>query len=243
MCFFILLESASDFKFCQRSDEKFNECLKDAIKNALITLRDGNEAIGIPAIDPYYVEYERAVHVPEGSSPGNFNLRSEVRNATLAGMTDDLEVRRVATKFTDKTFQMKIEAFVPQFKLEGKYKLKGQMLILRMNGDGRMRVTQKNVTGIMSLKGDIVKKEDGLEYINLTSMTLKTTPTTTAYLMENVFNGDEQLSKTINEFMNQHWREVNEMLLPAYFKHFNEKFRQMSNKIFYNVPMDMIFPK
>lgn len=229
--------------FCKRSDEKFNECLKNAIKNALITLKDGNEALNIPAIDPYFVEYEKAVHVPEGSSAANFNLRSEVRNTTLIGLTGDLEVRRVATKFTDKTFQMKIEAVVPNFNLEGRYKLKGQMLILRLNGDGAMKVAQKNVTGLMHLKGDIITKEDGLEYLNVTSLTLKTTPQVTTYYMENIFNGDERLSQTINSFMNQHWREVNDMLLPAYFKHFNEKFRRMSNQVFGNVPLDMIFLK
>lgn len=227
---------------CQRSNEKFHDCLRNAIKNALIFLRDGYNASNIPSIDPYFIEYEKTVHVPEGSSAANFNLRSEIRNVSLTGLATGLEIRRVATKFSDKTFQMKIEALLPEIKLEGNYKLKGQMLILRMNGQGKMKVVQKNVTGIMSFKGDIIQK-DGIDYINMTSMTSKLTPTSTFYFLENVFNGDPILSDTINGFMNENWKEVNEILLPAYFRIINEKFRHITNLIFNNVPMDMIFLK
>lgn len=159
----------------------------------------------------------------------------------MHGLTNGLEVKRIATKFGDK-FNLKAEAYCKELSLDGIYKMTGQMLILPINGKGKLKVTQKQVTGILSLKGDFFEK-DGFKYLNATSFTLKLKPKTTSYFLENVFNGDKQLSDTINNFMNESWQEVNNILLPEYFRIISDRFLNISNEIFNNIPFDLIFPK
>lgn len=215
-----------------------------AIRAAITMLRNGNEALNIPTIDPYFVAHEKANHI--GDSPKNgkssFNLRSEVWNVSLSGLTHDLNIKRLATKFDKTSVQLKIEATVPELKLDGKYKLNGQMLILPMNGKGRLNVAEKDVTAVLTFKSDIFKKDD-IEYLNCTSLVVKFKPKATSYYLENVFNGDPKLSETINLFLNENWQEVNDILLPQYFTIISERFRKVANEVFNNIPLDMIFLK
>lgn len=207
-------------------------------------LRDGHKGLNIPAIDPYFLDHEKANHIGGSSKNGNsnFNLRSEIWNVSMSGLTNSLNIKRLTTKFDKNSFQLKIEATIPELKLDGKYKLNGQMLILPMNGKGKLRVVEKDVTGIVTVKSDIFKK-DGIDYLNTTSLSIKLKPKSTSYYLENVFNGDKKLSDTINLFMNENWQEVNEILLPQYFAILDERFRKVANEVFHNVPLDMIFLK
>jgi len=209
--------------------------LANAIESSLVVLRDGNKDFGIPSIDPLFLKYAEVNHAGGTSS---FNLKSSLKNINLSGLSSS-KVKRVAVKF-DKKFGVKAEALTPKIDLIGEYSMKGQIVMLPINGFGKCSISMTNVSTTADLRGDYIEK-DGETYINVTSFKLKLKPQHMKLNFENLFNGDKALSQTLNNFMNENWELVANQMLPGYEKHFGELFKGIAGKIFSAVPMKFMF--
>lgn len=197
----------------------------------------GSDLINIPSIDPYHIDYIESVH-SGGSS--NFNLKSSLKNTELRGLRE-LNVVRAATKFGQR-FALKAEVKLKRLNTVGDYTMNGQILVLPIKGVGKTNMTLTDITSLVELRGDFIEKNNET-FINITKFTIRMTPKRSSYYFENIFNGDPVLSETILNFMNENHEVVTNTLLPGYEEKLAERFQVISNRIFNNVPMKMIFPE
>lgn len=137
---------------------------------------------------------------------------------------------------------MKCEAKCDRFEINGDYKMEGMITVLPIKGVGKTNTSLTDVTATIDLRGEYFDK-NGEIYINITSLKIKMIPKHATFYFENIFNGDKVLSQTINNFMNENSEVVVNTLLPAYETYLSDNFRTISNHIFHNVPMKMIFPE
>ncbi|KAG5683836.1 hypothetical protein PVAND_013099 [Polypedilum vanderplanki] len=220
---------------CKRSDADFNKCLSKAIENSLKTLRDGNKEFGIPVIDPFFIDYSEST-TPDGNE--NFFLRSSLRNTIITGLTQ-IKVLRTATKF-NKSFGLKLEGKIDRFSIIGDYTMNGKVLLLAINGEGKCNVTMNDVIVVADGRGKYFEKNQNT-FVELHSLTIKLKPKHVSYNFENLFKNNKELSRTLNDFMNEQWELVTENLIPGYEENFGRLFMKIANKIFTNVPTNEIF--
>lgn len=220
---------------CSRSDPGFNVCLGNALEQAIQFFKSG--AFNIPALDPFRIDYAEAAH-SAGSS--NFNLKSSLKDVDVIGLST-VNITRVATKFAGKV-ALKAEGTVKHLEISGNYKMVGQIVVLPIKGVGKVNISLDDITARVELRGEYFEKNNET-FIDVMNFKVKLTPKHAKIFFENVFNGDAALSATINNFMNENWEVVINTLLPGYEERLGEKFREISNRIFKNVPMKMIFPE
>lgn len=250
---------ADGIQICHRAGKDMNVCLATAIEGALHFLKDGlilhsinpltffskqsktflgSPALNIVSIDPYRIDFAMATHTAGNT---NFNLKSSLKDVDVRGLVEFTKVLRVATKF-DKKFGLKTETQTENLEISGDYTMNGQILVLPIRGIGKTNITLTDVTTLVDIRGDYIMK-DGDTYIDVTSLKIKLKPKRARFYFENIFNGDKVLSETINKFMDENWEVVANTLLPDYEILLGERFKAVSNNIFRNVPMKMIFPE
>lgn len=196
----------------------------------------GNEFFGILPIDPFKIDNMSADHA---SGNRNFKLKSSLKNTSVFGLSSKVKVSRVATKF-DKKFQMKIEANVELLELRGDYTMEGKILILPILGDGKCNITMKDAKVLAILKGDFVEK-DGETFIELTNFTLTLNPKHATFVFTDIFKSDKKISENINQFMNENWKIIFDLLIPTYCEKLSEQFKDYSQKVFSKLPAQNIF--
>lgn len=91
------------------------------------------------------------------------------------------------------------------------------------------------------MRGEYFQGKDNQTYINITSYKIKFKPQSVNFRFDNLFNGDEVLSSTMNKFMNDNWEPVFAGMIPGYEEVFGEKFRGIANILFHQVPANAIF--
>lgn len=203
----------------------------------MMLLKDGNSKFGLPSIDPFFIKHIESDTIGGAS---NFVLKSSISDMNMLGF-GNTQIRKMNTKFGKNNFAIRSEASnFGAIKLIGKYMMKGQILVLPIDGEGNCNVTMVDPTVRIEMRGKFFEK-DGEKYMNATSFDIDLKPKRAHFYFENLFKNDKKLSDTINQFMNENWQLVSENLIPGYEKRLGPVFMEETNKIFNNVPMNKIF--
>merc|ERR1712113_186586 len=68
------------------------------------------------------------------------------------------------------------------------------------------------------------------------------TPKKMSMNFENLFGGDRGLSKSMNEFINQNWRDILREMKPSYEAVFSNVFKDTIDSVFSRIPVKDIMP-
>lgn len=150
----------------------------------------------------------------------------------------------------------------PMLKLVGQYKIKGRVLILPIEGAGDCDLSMENVFIMVNFTGEGIERK-GKHYIKISdpNVILKTKKYESDLIMEvsflkkgffifnfrlntrleNLFNGDKRLSKQMNTFLNDNWRDIFEELKPAVIETFGGVFIQITNNVLNNVSYEELY--
>jgi hypothetical protein len=232
----ILFYLADGFTTCSRSDPKFHDCLPGAVTQAMMLLKDGASQFGLPKIDPYFIKYIESDTI---GGAANFVLKSSIKNTNMLGF-GTTQIIKMNTKFGKNNFAIRTESNLNSLQLIGDYMMKGQILVLPIDGEGKCNVTMVNPNVYTQMKGKYFEK-DGEKYLNATTFEIDLKPRKAYFNFENLFKNDKKLSDTINHFMNENWQLVIDNLIPGYEKSLGLVFKDEANKIFNNVPFNKIF--
>lgn len=88
---------------------------------------------------------------------------------------------------------------------------------------------------------DLVKGDDGKEYIKTKESMLKLDPKLTYYDFQNLFNGDPVLGPEMNKFLNENHKEVGKDLNPAIGDVISTIITHILLTLIEKVPFDQIF--
>lgn len=179
-----------------------------------------------------------SVVVDQAGATSAFNLRSSFKNSEIHGLSTS-KVQRTAAKF--KKFSLKAEAFTSRMDFVGNYNMKGQILVLPIVGEGFANISMNELITRHEMQGEYFQGKDNNTYINVTSYKMKFMPKWVIFRFDNLFNGDKALGETMNKFMNANWDIVFTGLIPGYEEKFGEKFKNVANILFHQVPVNLIF--
>ncbi|XP_050509198.1 circadian clock-controlled protein daywake-like isoform X4 [Diabrotica virgifera virgifera] len=188
---------------CKRNDPELNKCCLEQARIALPHIVDGDKRYGIPSFKPMKLE---KVSVNSG------NLKIDLKDIELYGLPD-ADIQDLAVDL--KKQSVKIVFKCPQIVILGKYVMDGKILVLPLNGAGDANVTIDNPVFTYTSDYKLVNK-DGLDYAQLGDRNELSYDMTRVYFkFDNLFNGNEQLSKVTHETVNREWQIVVKEVNPA----------------------------
>ncbi|XP_072932835.1 protein takeout-like [Epargyreus clarus] len=177
---------------CKTEDTK---CAKESAQAMIAPFAAGIPEYNVKTLDP--VTFKRV----DASSP---NLKLILTDITITGLKDTIVKKVKRDKSKNKMFLK----FVSSVQLEGNYEMKGQLLILSMEGKGPLHVTLRKAE--FSVEVDIFDIEkDGKTYWDARdwkySYALKDKSDVE---FENLFDGNEDLANAAREIIKENGNEI-----------------------------------
>ncbi|CAG9828072.1 unnamed protein product [Diabrotica balteata] len=214
---------------CKKNDPELNKCCLEQARKALPHIVDGDKKYGIPSFKPMKLE---KVAVNSG------NLKIDLTDIELWGLPD-ADIQDLQVDLKKQTVKMVFKC--PQIVILGKYVMDGKILVLPLNGAGDANVTIDNPVFTYTADYTLVPK-DGKDYVQLGDKSQLSYDMTRVYFkFTNLFNGNEQLSKSTHDVLNTEWKTFVGDLNPAVHATVSTIATTIINGIVSRIPYESIF--
>lgn len=211
----------NDVKRCKIND---NECLLTSANYVLNQYWNGHPDLALESIDPFKVD---TMTIQQNS--GGVNILAKLTKFDIVGFSGAkiYKLSGFENDLIDLRFRM------PAATLLGPYKINGNILILPVNGSGKMKLHFKNFD--IKMKLPIVKElKEGKVFMKIKQpeMTFDMT------------GGDVNLSHLgalANGFLNSNFNTIINIIKPAISKSLAEKLTHRINSVFSTMSYDELF--
>jgi len=218
---------------CDWGDEK---CIIKNLNTFASEHYKGDPESGLAPFDPL-----KFVTLEIGSdSDGPVSLKVTFSNSLLTGLKD--------TKFTKaegyaKDFDGKdvtIEATVPSLKGTGDVKLKGKMMILKLDNEGKSDLEFQDLKASLKCKLKKVKK-GGKDYLHYENCLVHLEPKKMKIDATALFPKDKTMATSMNKVFNENWKEILDSVRPSAEKGVGKIFEDAFNSLADKSPADELF--
>lgn len=126
--------------------------------------------------------------------------------------------------------------------LEGDYTMNGKVLLLPISGNGRCKLDFHGWDSDWKITPKAVEK-NGKQYMTVenSGSKLQFKVSTLKLNFENLFNGDKQLSETMNVFLNENWMDILNELRPSLSETISQILIGVVSGTFAKIPYSEIF--
>lgn len=224
-----------EFKRCRFSDKRRDECLRDAIQDALVLLRNGLQEFNFPKLEPVEVE---------GMTIGNGNeavhLDQYYKNVKIYGITE-VKIDNVRTEDDGNILKLFLNGTIPEIRMTANYNITGKILLIQISGSGKCTIKLSNVfcsPAVIAEHYDV----NGIGYSKVQQFITTTIPEKVDFDFENLF-GDNDIGKEINKLINDEWEIIFHDLRPAIETALGAIFKDITNIIYTKVPFNDLFPQ
>ncbi|KAF5281664.1 hypothetical protein FQR65_LT14594 [Abscondita terminalis] len=210
-----------DFKVCEIGIAHYDGCLKDAIYSALAQLENGMPEISAPSLNP--VEIPSAV-VDKGEYAFSF------KNLKLYNVTK-MQIIDIKSSVTLEKFEVKLEIFYEDVTATCDYSLTGKLLLFGVDGGGKAVISLRNITVVTDWAGIAVHGKKFAHYqLSDVNFTIKTAMA--AYQLDNLIKDNPELTKAVNEALNQSSDVLLDELKPVFQEIMSKHLMSYANNVF-----------
>lgn len=239
-------EIPSFIKICNQTDPKLGSCIRKSIIGLRPHLIQGIPELDIPSLDPLYVPELKI------AQNGGIQVAADFKNISISGPCK-FRLRAVRADVGSDKFRMKV--WFPELVMRATYEIRGQLLMMPINGKGSCYGNFSDIDGIVSLKLKRINK-NGEKFFKVDFMTIEVrTENLSVKLfslinfmfqfniggarvqLDNLFNGDPELSRAMNQFINENWRMVAAEIRPTLEKTIADILMQTADKFFEAYPI------
>ncbi|XP_018914605.2 protein takeout isoform X2 [Bemisia tabaci] len=214
---------------------EFNKCVVKKGQPAIEKISAGDPQYRVPKLDPFTIP---SLIIDQGTK--QVGMKMACTNCQLRGLK--------YTKFVAARADLKKRHVEWDFKLDkvlftGQYKVSGQVLLLPLFGSGFANISLTGVKFTFVYDFDVVKKENGREYVELKEGSKLTFGAESMKIrLENLFNGDKLLGENMNTILNENWKDLLREIGPAVGDALASVFRNTLSSVAQLVPYDVLFP-
>ncbi|VVD01339.1 unnamed protein product [Leptidea sinapis] len=201
-------------KICERNSLEVNECLVDAVQDALKVMIDGNKDLGVPPLDPFLQK----------------ELRVEYNN-------NQIKAKMVMSDI----YVIGLNMFTPKVIVKGQYEGGGSYNSLKLLATGEFNNTMTDLVYTWKVDGapEVI---DGVTYIRVSSFYMRPDVGTMKTTLTNNNPDSKELTELGVRITNENWRLLYKEMLPFAQSNWNKIGTRICNKIFLKVPYDVLFP-
>ncbi|XP_066156125.1 protein takeout-like [Euwallacea fornicatus] len=182
---------------CSKSDPNLKDCYVSHGNEALPSLIRGDKKLRLPNLLP--------LKFPRVDATAGPNLKLSLIDVSIYGF-DTAKLINMETDFDRQ--KMSIRVTVENSTIVGNYDMDGKIMVLPVMGKGRFKITIKNfeLKYYVSYK---LEKKQGVNYAKLQrDDTLEWKIEKAHFRFDNLFNGNKQMSDTVNNFINENDQDV-----------------------------------
>ncbi|XP_023295618.2 uncharacterized protein LOC111678480 [Lucilia cuprina] len=186
---------------CKSSDN--DQCIGKAIEQLYELYPNGNPDFGMPNVAALNLTN---IKISRPNSNSAIQVNFEFIKCTVNGLE---KAKILRTKGFDKELNKNIEldVLIPNLHLEGDYESTGKLLLLSLNGKGKGDIQLKDCKVEVRVKV-VLEKRNGKNYAKIKKIKALIEPEQMLVKLDNIFNGNAVLSDTINDVINQNWKDV-----------------------------------
>ncbi|KAG8227706.1 hypothetical protein J437_LFUL007988 [Ladona fulva] len=232
-------------KPCSRNDPNLSECALSSGRPIIDRFKDASQGAAwglpkyrIPKLEPLQIS-EIKVNQEKGANSG-VGIDLVAKDIFAHGLSN-AEMRNISVQLNPPHFWCSF--FIPRIELESKYTIDGKILILPIKGEGDANITLVNMDLFYDFGGEWEKRDDGKEYLKVKDYKIQFKSGRTYIKLTNLFNGDAELGKRMNEFLDVNWKEVTEEMGPPIADALGEVIKTIMEGFTDQVPYEYIFPE
>lgn len=124
--------------------------------------------------------------------------------------------------------------------IDADYTIDGRILLLPIQGKGKCRMVFHDWDSSWKIQPKAVEK-NGKQYLQVDRSKLNFKISRLSMDFENLFNGDKQLSDTMNSFLNENWSEILNELRPSLSDTIDQILINVFSGPFAKIPYDQFF--
>ncbi|XP_055904953.1 protein takeout isoform X2 [Eupeodes corollae] len=216
-------------KQCRVTDKDFLNCSTQSIQQLFDKLGTGIPGLdSIKSFDPFYLN---RIKINQGNSQA-INLKVELSNIKILGFGRTNVIESIVYP---KDFSWKTTFMLPVMKLIGDYSLFGRILLIPLNGKGKVLLDAENMTVIMSSKTHLYEK-GGYTFYNVTNVRVDFRLDGLKSHFSNLFNGNKILEDSTNKFFNDNWKMLADALYTVITQTIEDILLDVLKKIFHYIP-------
>ncbi|KAK5638724.1 hypothetical protein RI129_013019 [Pyrocoelia pectoralis] len=185
--------------------------------------------LSLPSMHPMKIT---KIEIPASDS-GSFSLHQKVTDVEVHNLINS-EVSSSELTLGDEEHHLKIKVFNPLVNITGNYELDGKVMLLEVKGQGPFV--------IQLVSGKFIEK-NGKKYLTIEETTFKVEPQHAVIKFDNLFNGNQELGKSVNDIFNQNWKDLYGELGSSYEEAIGQFIQESFRRIFAKVSFDDLFPQ
>jgi Haemolymph juvenile hormone binding protein (JHBP) len=162
-CYGLPEEIPNYIKICNQTDPKLGSCIRKSIISLRPYLIQGIPELDVPSLDPLYVPEIKI------SQNGGIQIAATFKNITIAGACK-FRLRSVRADPSSDKFKMKV--WFPALMMQAMYDIRGQLLMMPINGRGNCFGNFSDIDGVVSLKLNRVDK-NGKDFFKVDFMMIE----------------------------------------------------------------------
>ncbi|XP_073820505.1 uncharacterized protein [Musca autumnalis] len=226
----VLTEFPSNITKCHFAD---NECFKKTAQEVVDKYYSGIPEINLQEFDPLQADDFTLKTNPASA----IKIEISYKNVTFLGMKS-MKILSINGSKTNDHFDF--DAIIPELIQLADYKINGNILILPIVGSGQSKIVAKNVYFKYSFDMKPIEK-NGEIYAKLDHTKLFIEMEHVQFNFENLFNGEKTLGETMNNLMNDNWKDVSDELKIPFSKMFSALVKSRLEAVFSKYPIDEYF--
>ncbi|XP_063622460.1 circadian clock-controlled protein daywake-like [Cydia splendana] len=207
--------------------DKLTECVTTEARRIQPEFAKGIPEFGLEPIDPLPLDDIVA-------NAGTFIITS--KNLLLKGLKK-MEIREVKFNFDKNTGSMKLFG---NMTFVGDYETDGAIVLIPIKGNGKITVKCLDTNILIKYKLRKIKDGNGVEHLETYDLKQSEQYGRVVFHLTNL-PGGETIGNTINQVMNDNWKDLIKQLGPPYTKAVATKVHEVINKLYSNVPFDQLF--
>ncbi|XP_037954777.1 protein takeout-like [Teleopsis dalmanni] len=220
-----------DIKKCKAADVK---CIADTINDVLRRYPKGNKEFGLDEVDSVHL---KDVVVSQAASDTPVQLNLKFKTLVVNGFESARVDRVVGFEKDVNNSKFEVYGHTPELRMKGQYIVNGKVLILPITGEDNAEIIMKNSNFAFKLKVALVKR-NGINYATIKQIKTITEPQSLKVQLDNLFNGNKELSDSTNKVINDNWKDIWAELQDGINKVSGDVIRKLIENVLKELPYD-----
>ncbi|KAL3278468.1 hypothetical protein HHI36_013787 [Cryptolaemus montrouzieri] len=175
-------------------ENDFDACFVKNANKAIPLVARGDPNLNIPKMNPLEIPFMRMISTP--------TLQLNLTDVKVYGLE---KMKVLENKFDWDKSLFAITLKGENITVTGQYSIDGNVLVMPIKGEGPFSVLLDNGVYKVRCVVPTIQKDDGLLYFSLTDIEANYVFKRIVFNFENLFEGNEELGKQTNEFLNENW--------------------------------------
>ncbi|XP_060843533.1 protein takeout-like [Rhopalosiphum padi] len=225
----------SYFKPCKRDDPNINECLMKLMENIRPYISKGIPEMHILPLDPMMIP---SVTLNQNSA-GSVNFVALFTDLKGYG-GKNFQIHKI--KASIKNQSLEIDLNLPLFRIESRYEVNGQILVLPIKGNGKFVGNFTNAHAKIKFELKFVEKKNHKNFIEIKKNKISLELGGAKLHFSNLFNGNKELGDQTNRFINENWTDLMQETRPLIEDTVAAIVLGIFKPVFETFSMDDLFP-